>query len=282
MIAIGEYNLLIAARRTPQGIYMMDDRDGEEVLLPNAYVPDDIQLDDELDLFVYHDSEGRPIATTLEPKIKLDSFAFLMAKSITSAGTFMDWGLAKDLLVPPALTYKPMTVGKPYLVYMFRDKVSGRLVGTTKVKDYLNQDKLTVREGDEVDLLVFDTTDIGFKVVINEMHEGLIYRNEVYQPVRIGDKLKGFVRKIREENKIDIRLQRSGLKNIDSSATKVLERLKANGGILRLNDLSDPDDIKAELQMSKKTFKKAIGSLYKNRIIRIEGDGIHLTKKAKE
>lgn len=282
MIAIGEYNLLVAVRKTPQGVYMMDDRDNEEILLPNAYVPEDLELDTELDLFVYHDSEGRPVATTIEPKIKLDGFAFLTAKSVTSLGTFMDWGLPKDLLVPQSLTYKTMTVGKPYLVYMFKDKVSGRLVGSTKIRNYLNQDKLTVREGDEVDLLVFDTTDIGFKVVINELHEGLIYRNEVYTPIRIGDKLKGFVTKIREENKIDIRLQRSGLKNIDSSATKILERLKANGGKLRLNDLSDPKDIMDELQMSKKTFKKAIGSLYKNRIISIEGDGIHLIEKTKK
>ncbi len=276
MIVVGEMNLLRADRKTLNGIYLVDDRDGAEVLLPNKYIPEDLELGDEIDVFVHHDSENRPIATTLTPKLKVDGFAFLEAKQMTKVGVFMETGLAKDLLIPPPLMAKPMSVGQTYLVYTFKDKVSGRLVGTTKIREYLKYDHITVKSGEEVDLMVYDSTNLGYKVVINEKHEGLLYHNEVFQPVKIGDTLKGFIKTIREGNKIDVRLQRSGVKNIEPSAQKILDKLKASKGVLRLNDNSSPEDITAELQMSKKAFKKAIGSLYKQRLIRIAGDGIHL------
>lgn len=279
MIVIGEMNLLRAARRTPQGIYLVDDRDGDEVLLPNNYIPEDLNLDDEIDVFVHHDSENRPIATTLIPKLKVDGFAFLEAKQMTEVGVFMETGLAKDLLIPPPLMAKPMQVGKTYLVYTFKDKVSGRLVGTTKIREHLKYEYITVKLGEEVDLMVYDITDLGYKVVINEKHEGLLYKNEVFSSIRVGDTVKGYIKAIREDGKIDVRLQRSGIKGIEPTSQKIMDKLLANKGVLRLNDNSDPADIIAELQMSKKAFKKAIGNLYKQRLIRIAGDGIHLVEK---
>lgn len=279
MIVVGEMNLLRAARRMPQGIYLVDDRDGEEVLLPNNYIPEDLELEDEIDVFVHHDTDNRLVATTLTPKFVLDGFAFLRAKHITDLGVFMDCGLAKDILVPPPLMARPMQEGREYLVYTFKDKKSGRLVGTTKVNQYFKRNYITVAVGDEVDLMVYDTTDLGFKVVVNGIHEGLVYRNEVFKPLRVGDTLKGYIKKIREEGKIDVSLQRFGYRKVEPNAQKILDKLKEGRGVLRLNDNSDPADITAELQMSKKLFKKAIGNLYKQKLITIENDGIHLVKK---
>ncbi len=278
MIEIGKKNILRALRLTPPGMFLTDG-DGEEVvLLPNKYIPESLKVEEEIEVFIYRDSEDRIIATTLEPKIKLNEIACLEVKDVNDHGAFLDWGLEKDLMVPYREQLRKMKAGEKYLVYLYVDEDSNRLAATSKIDRFLEAFELTVQIGDEVDLLIGDTSDLGVNVIINGIHKGLIYKNEIFKKINIGDKVKGFIKDIRENNKIDVSLQLQGHLNIEPSAEIVLEKLKASKGFLKLNDGSDPDDIMRVLQMSKKTFKKAIGTLFKQRLISIEEDGIYLLK----
>jgi len=276
MIELGKYNTLTIARDTQVGLYLTDGKD--DILLPNKYVPEEFEIGDELTVFVYLDQEERPVATTLEPYIYLNEFALLRVSYTNKFGAFMNWGLEKDLFVPFREQARPMDSGKRYLVHMYLDEKSGRLVGSSKLNQFLTNEELTVEVGEEVDLIVSHITDLGINVIINEQHKGLMYLNEVYDDLRTGDRIKGYVKTIRPDNKIDVTLQKPGFEGIEPNAEKILDELRASRGFLRLNDDSHPEDIKTVLKMSKKSFKKAIGTLYKQKLIEIKEDGIYLVK----
>ncbi|MGV3599903.1 MAG: S1 RNA-binding domain-containing protein, partial [Dyadobacter fermentans] len=240
------------------------------------YITDDMQVGDQIKVFVYLDSEDRPVATTQTPKIIRNEFAFLEVKDVSEYGAFLDWGLIKDLFVPFREQPKPMEIGEWHVVFLYLDQKTQRLLASAKIDKFLETDRLTVSEGEEVDVLVWQKTDLGYNVVVNQYHKGLIYANEVFQPLEIGDSLKGYVKKIREENKLDISLQKTGYEVVEPVAKQILEELQKGKGFLNLSDNSSPEDIYKRLKISKKVFKKAIGGLYKQGIIRITNDGIYL------
>ncbi len=280
MIEIGKYNTLTILRDTKVGLFLGNpeaDPEGiHDILLPNKYVPNDFKIGDEIAVFVYLDHEERPVATTLEPYIFLNEFALLRVNYTNKFGAFMNWGMEKDLFVPFKEQARPMEQGKRYLVYMYLDEKTKRLVGSSKTNQFLDNKDITVNVGDEVDLIVSHITEVGINVIINEKHKGLLYTNEVFEDLRTGDRIVGFIKTIRPDGKIDVSRQPFGMERIDASAQAILDELKASRGFLRLNDDSHPEDIKTVLKMSKKTFKKAIGTLYKQKLIDIKEDGIYL------
>ena len=272
---IGEFNLLAAKRRTLNGYYLVDN-EGAEVLLPNKYVPSRMKPDDEISVFIFKDSEDRLTATTIEPKILLNEFAFLEVVDVNPVGAFLDWGLEKDLLVPYSEQSEKMKVGSSYPVYLYLDEKTQRLAASGKTNKFLEKDEITVEKDQEVELLICNSTDLGINVIINDVHNGLLYDNELFQAVIPGERVIGYVKNIRPDNKIDVSLQKQGYINVEPNAKKILQKLKDNNGYLNITDKSDPMIILAKLEMSKKLFKKAIGSLYKQRLVRIEKDGIYL------
>lgn len=276
MIQLGEYNTLEITKSTEQGLYLTDEENSEEILLPTKYIPEGTQVGDKLKVFIYKDSEDRPIATTLEPNITLNNFALLTVSSTASFGAFMDWGLAKDLLVPASEQSKKLEVGDAAVVMLYLDSSSNRLVGTANIKAHLNQYNIQIEEGEEVDIMVFDISDLGAQVIVNDEYLGLVYLNEIFQPIKIGDKLKAYVKKVREDKKLDISLQKAGYEHIDSNTEIILEYLKSHDNFIPLTDKSEPKEIEDIFQISKKVFKKAIGALYKQRRIIIKDDGIYL------
>jgi predicted RNA-binding protein (virulence factor B family) len=272
---IGKYNTLRATKDTPQGYYLEDD-EGEEILLPVKYIPAGVNIGDEIEVYCYFDSEDRPIATTLTPNIVLDEISVLKVKEVNEYGAFMDWGIAKDLFVPFAEQKTPMVKGRPYIVIMYYDEESKRLAASSKYSDFTNDENPDFRIWEEVDLIIANESDLGYNVVINGEVEGLMYYDDVFKKIRYGDKMLGYIKKIREDGKIDVSLQKQGYANVRGNLKVIVDELKINNGHLTFNDKSDPEAIRKYFSMSKKTFKKAIGSLYKDRIIRIEDDGIHL------
>jgi predicted RNA-binding protein (virulence factor B family) len=260
MIEIGKKNTLRAIRNTPQGIYLTD-KSGQEVLLPNKYVPKTLQAEELLEVFVYKDSEDRLIATTLVPLIEANSLANLVVNEVNSFGAFLDMGIDKDLLVPIKEQLNPMKEGKSYWIYCYLDEVTQRLVGSSKIKRFLNNDNHNLAIGNEVDCLIFDDTPLGYLAVINNKHYGLIYHNEVYSNLRIGDTTQAFVKKVKETGEIDLSIQKIGFTHVNDQTDVILNHLKKNGGFLNLNDDSAPEEIQARLKISKKVFKKAIGIL---------------------
>ena len=278
MLFIGKYNNLTIERETSVGLFLSD-VEGDEVLLPNQYVTGEMQVGDTIRVFVYLDSEDRPVATTQTPKIIRNEFAYLEVKDVSEYGTFLDWGLIKDLFVPFREQTKPMQVGEWYVVFLYLDQKSSRLLASSKIDKFLENHRLTVNEGDEVDLLIFQQTDLGYNAVVNQFHKGLIYKNEVFRELNVGDSLKGFVKKIRDENRLDITLQKPAQEQIEPAAQDILNQLQKASGFLNLSDSSSPEDIYKRLQVSKKVFKKAIGALYKQGLIRITDDGIYLSEK---
>lgn len=278
MIEIGKYNTLTIDRDTQVGLFLTDGK--EDVLLPNKYVPKVFEIGQEIAVFVYLDHEERPVATTLQPYILLNEFALLRVSYVNKIGAFLDWGMEKDILVPFKEQARPMEQGKRYLVYLYMDEKTKRLVASSKTNQFLTNDEITVEVGEEVDLIVSHITDLGINVVINEKHKGLLYKDEVYdESIRTGDRKIGFIKNIRPDGKIDVSLQKQGFEAIEPNAEKILNELRANRGFLRLNDNSHPEDIKTVLKMSKKTFKKAIGTLYRQKLIEIKDDGIYLVKE---
>jgi predicted RNA-binding protein (virulence factor B family) len=277
MIEIGKYNTLTILRDTKVGLFLGNGNEAEDILLPNKYVPQQFEIGDEMTVFVYLDHEERPVATTLEPYILLNEFALLRVNYVNQIGAFLDWGMEKDILAPFREQARPMEKGKRYLVYLYMDEKTNRLVATSKINQFLKNDNLTVERGEEVDLIVSHITELGINVIINEQHKGLLYKDEVYdETIRTGDRLRGYIKTIRPDNKIDVSLEKLGYERIEPNAEKILDELRASRGFLRLNDNSHPEDIKTVLQMSKKTFKKAIGALYKDKLIEIKDDGIYL------
>jgi predicted RNA-binding protein (virulence factor B family) len=261
MIHIGDYNTLEILRETDQGLYIADE-EGNEVLLPNRYVPKEFKIWDKIEVFVYLDNEERPVAVTDKPYIKVNEFAMLRCNQVTEHGAFLDWGLLKELFCPFKEQAFKMKPGSWYLVYCYLDEKTGRLVASSKTNSFLDNKNLTVLQFEEVDF--------------NEKHTGLIFKEDIYKDLSIGDRLKGFVKKIRPDNKLDIGLGKIGYRNIEPNAETIMRELEDNSGFLALTDKSDPEEIKDILQMSKKSFKKAVGSLYKQHLIEIKDDGIYL------
>ncbi|MUH34544.1 GntR family transcriptional regulator [Zobellia amurskyensis] len=274
MIELGNYNELEVLRDTSVGLFLGSNT-GTEILLPNKYVPKVIDIGDMIKVFCYLDHEERPIATTLTPSVIRNKYGFLQVAEVNKIGAFMDWGLEKHLLVPFSEQRDKMKEGQWYVVRCYMDEVSFRLVGSNKIDKFLSNDKLTVRERQEVELLFTRLTDLGWEVIINDQHKGLVYSNEIYKHVAVGDKTKGYIKNIRPDNKLDVSLQPIGEKLLEPAAEAIYKKLMAHGGYLALHDKSDPVLIKRELQMSKKTFKKGVGTLYRERKIEIKDDGIH-------
>ena len=275
MITLGQVNTLEILRETDHGAYLIDDEDNQ-VLLPNRYVPETFKIWDKIDVFVYLDNEERPVATTDMPFIKRDDFALLRCNQVTDYGAFLDWGLVKELFCPFSEQAFKMKPGGWYLVHCYLDEKTNRLVASSKTNRFLDNKELTVKEFDEVDLIVSHPSEIGMNVIVNKKHIGLIYKDNIFSDISVGDRLKGVVKKVRLGNKLDIALGQIGYRNIEPNAERILQELQDNSGFLNLNDKSSPDAIKDTLQMSKKNFKKAIGTLYKNRQIEIKSDGIYI------
>ncbi|MFH1005752.1 MAG: S1-like domain-containing RNA-binding protein [Bacteroidota bacterium] len=285
MINLGQFNSLTILRRAEQGFYLGQTKStdfvtNETVLLPNRYIPEDANIGDTLSVFIYNDSEDRIIATTLKPKLTLNKFACLQVVSVTNHGAFLDWGLAKDIFVPFNEQIKKMEEGQKHIVCLYLDKVTNRLAASGKINKFLTNENIELIEKEEVELLIAEKTDIGINVIINDRYKGILYRNEIFQDIKYGERVKGYIKKIRKEDKkIDVSLQKSGYANVISNEKKIIIKLQENKGFLKLNDSSSPEKITFVLEMSKKTFKKAIGSLFKQRIIRIEEEGIYLNNK---
>ncbi len=277
MLKLGEYNMLEVVRERDQGVYLCDE-EGNDVLLPNKYVPEEFKIRDVLKVFVYLDSSERIVATTLDPYVTVNSFAYLKCTNVSEIGTFLDWGLEKDLFVPFKEQASKMRVGSWYLVYAYLDEKTDRLVASSKTNAFLDNSLVLLSSYDEVDLIASHASPQGWNMIVNQKHLGLVYADEIFQKLTPGDQLKGYVKKVRPDGKIDLTLQRHGFRGIEPNAAQILKELEANGGFIDLNDKSDPEDIKEVFQLSKKSFKKAIGTLYKARKITIEKDGIRLVE----
>lgn len=275
MIEIGVYHTLSILRDTEPGLFLGDE-DGNEVLLPNRYVPKTFELGDNLEVFVYLDNEERPVATTDKPYITKGDFALLRCNQVTKYGAFLDWGLVKQLFCPFKEQVFKMKEGNWYLVRCYEDEETNRLVASSRTNKFLDNSELTVSKFEEVDLIISHPSDKGMNVIVNKKHLGLVYNDDIFKELSIGDRVKGVVKKVRQDNKLDISLGQIGYKSIEPNADQVLKELKDSGGYLSLSDKSSPEEIKDLLQMSKKNFKKAIGTLYKQRLIDIKPDGIYL------
>ena len=271
---IGEYNELEVIKQLDFGIYLK--ADNEEILMPAKWVPTGTKIGDLLNVFLFLDSEDRLIATTIKPLATANSFAFLEVKQVNDFGAFMNWGMDKDLLVPFREQNGKMIEGNSYVVFVFVDEMTNRMVGSARLNRFIEPATDDVRENDLVDLLIYSETPLGFNAIINNRFSGLIYKNEIYESIRVGDKVKGFIKTIREDGKIDLRLQKSGYELVDDVKWRILNLLKDSNGLLPLNDDSTPEEIKAKLQISKKAFKKAIGALYKERLVKLTAKGIEL------
>lgn len=266
MVEIGRFNTLTVVKIVDFGIYL-DGGERGEILMPKEYVPDNCFPDDEIKAFVYFDSEDRIIATTEVPYVQVGEFAFMKVVATSSVGAFLDWGLRKDLLVPFREQRDPMSEGKSYLVYAYVDKASDRIVASTKIDKYLDQVFPDYTPNQEVDILVARKTDLGYAVIVNNAHWGLIYDNEIFQRLKIGQRLKGYIKRVRDDEKIDVSLQPSGFAKIEGLAGEVLEKLKDYGGVLDISDKSDPEEIYNLFGCSKKNYKKALGTLLKQGLI---------------
>jgi uncharacterized protein len=274
MNELGKINSLLINRFTANGAYLAL-HDGGEVLLPKSYLTGDEKAGEEITVFVYTDSEDRPVAVTNRPVALLDEFAVMEAKENTKFGTFMDWGLPKDLFVPKAEAAKPMVPGEKYLVRVCMDFRTNRLIGVTKYEDFLIRDTQGFADGQEVEILIFEESPLGYKGLIEQSFEGLLYKNEIFQPIEIGDKVRGFIKKKRDDGKLDLQLTPVGRIKYEEGAEKILEVLKVRK-FLPLHDKSSPESIKQLLGMSKKHFKQSIGQLYKAKMILIKEDGIYM------
>lgn len=275
MVEVGKYNTLKIVKRVDFGMYLEGDN-GQEILLPTRYVPKEANPGDEIEVFIYHDNEGRIIATTAHPKATVGQFEFMEVRSVSDIGAFLDWGLMKDLLVPFREQKMPMREGKWYLVYVRVDNITGRVMATARIDKYLNNIPPQYEHNQMVDLLVTEETEIGYRVIINNLHWGLVYHNEVFRRLERGEHLKGYIKEVREDEKIDVSLTPLGYQKIEGIAGTILESLKAQGGYLPVHDKSEPDVIYSLFRCSKKAFKQAIGSLYKQHLISLEKEGIRL------
>jgi predicted RNA-binding protein (virulence factor B family) len=276
MVRMGEYNMLKVIKVKDMGVFM--DNGEEGILMPKRFVPPGTRTGDVLNVFLYHDGEGRPIATTQKPFGVLGDIVKLKAVSITAQGAFLDWGLMKDLFIPKSGMISFMRPMGEYLVKIVMDEQTGRVAATEKLERFLSNETLTVKEKQEVDLLIYRQTDIGYEVIINNNHKGILHANEIYRPIEIGDRFSGFIKNILPENKIDVAAGKSGYQRVEDEAEKILRLLNENNGYLPYHDKSSPEEIYAFFNISKKTFKMTTGTLYKQQKILFTKTGIQLIK----
>lgn len=288
-ILLGQKNLLKAAWKVDFGMYLEGDEEGK-ILLPNRYVPEGLEVGDEVEVFVYLDNEERRVATTLEPKAMVGDFAYLDVTWVNEFGAFLDWGLMKDLFCPFREQKKRMEEGRSYIVHVHLDEESYRIMASAKVEKWLENDKLVktnekqdeeeesprIHVGDKVSALIWQKTDLGFKAIIENKYGALLYDSQVFKDIHTGDRVDAYITKIRPDGKIDIALQQSGRQHTEDFAEQLLRYLQYRGGRCRLGDKSSAEEIKEQFGVSKKTYKRAIGDLYKRRLIAINDDGIEL------
>ena len=275
-IKLGEYNLLEVVKEVDFGVYL-DGGDDGEILLPTRYVPRDCKPGDVLNVFIYLDMDERLIATTLQPYVKVGEFACLEVAWVNQFGAFLDWGLMKDLFVPFREQKMKMVKGNSYVVHVHLDEDSYRIVASAKVEKYLSKEMPEYNPGDEVDIMVWQKTVLGFKVIVDNKFGGMIFKNEIFTDVRTGMRMTAYIKQVRPDGKIDLELQKGGVKKVEDFADTLLEYIRSNGGSTPLNDKTDADVIYNTFGVSKKTFKKAVGDLYKKRLIVLEGEqGIRL------
>ena len=275
MAEIGKINTLKVVRETGNGVYL----DGEnlgEILMPQKFVTADVKTAGQVEVFIYTDSEDRLVATTEQPLAKVGEFAFLKVSATSRFGAFLDWGLPKDLLVPHSEQKVKMLERQSYLVFVYLDKITNRIVASAKVDKFLDNTPPEYNTGQAVDLLIAGKTELGYKAIVNNEHWGILYKDQVFKPLASGDKITGYVNKIREDDKIDLLAEKPGYEKIDAISAAILKALEENRGFIALSDNSSPEMIQAMLGISKKNFKKAIGNLYKQRIIEFKSDGIKL------
>ncbi|MFL5731267.1 MAG: S1 RNA-binding domain-containing protein [Cytophagaceae bacterium] len=276
MLRIGDYNELRVDREVSIGIFL--EAGDVDILMPAKYVPAGTQIGDMLRCFIYKDSEDRLIATTLEPYGKVGDFVCLEVKDVNNAGAFMAWGLEKDLLVPHNEQHKRMEPGKKYVVRICLDEKSDRIIGVSRLAPFIERDLSSLREGEKVNLLIYEFTDLGVMALVNNKYRGMIYRNEVFKDLQIGSRVEGYVKKIRDDDKLDLSLQVQGYGEVENASKIIEDKLKANKGILKFSDSSSPEEIRDFFNMSKKVFKKAIGGLYREGKIELDTDQIRLKK----
>jgi uncharacterized protein len=274
MIKVGEYNTLKVIREVAFGVYLDDGAEG--ILLPKRFMPESVKIGDELTVFVYHDGEDRLIATTQQPKGILGDIVKLRTITVTPQGAFLDNGLMKDIFVPTSKQQRGMIPNGEYLVKIYLDEQTGRLAATEKIDSFLRNDNISVKELEVVDLTVYRRTDIGYVVIINNQHTGVLHHNEIYRDITAGDKFKGFIKKIYSDNRIDVAAGKPGYNRVEDETEKILRLLKENNGFLPYHDKSDPDDIYSFFSMSKKTFKMTVGNLYRQKKVSLEKDGVRL------
>jgi uncharacterized protein len=274
MIQVGTYNTLKVIREVAFGVYLDDG--GEGILLPKRFIPDGLKIDDELAVFIYHDGEDRLIATTQKPKGILGDIVKLKCVSVTPQGAFLDNGLMKDLFVPKSKQVLGMMPNGEYLVKIYLDEQTGRLAANEKFDYELRNDNIKLNVLDEVDLIVYRRSDIGYVVIINNEHTGVLHHNEIYRNITAGDKFKGFIKKIYSDNRIDVAAGKPGYNRVEDESEKILRLLKENDGYLPYYDKSDAEEIYAFFSMSKKTFKMTVGNLYRQKKISLEKTGIKL------
>jgi predicted RNA-binding protein (virulence factor B family) len=274
-LKIGEYNHLRIIKEVPFGLYL--DGYEDEILLPLQYVPETYEIDQFIDVFIYRDSEDRIIATTLKPKATINEFAYLEVKAVTPLGVFMEWGLAKDLFVPFSQQFQKMSVGRSYLVYIYLDGQTDRIVASARVEKFLSiTDGSEFTIGDKVDVIPFEHTHLGIKCLVNNCKIGLLFKNQMFTNLTLGEFTSVYIANIRPDGKLDLRLEAVGMLRIDSQAERILEAIKENNGVLMLHDKSPAEDIYQQFGMSKKDFKKGVGALYKSKLITLHSDCISL------
>ncbi len=275
MAEIGRFNKLQVVKEVDFGVYL-DGGEHDTILLPQRYVPDECEIGDWLDVFLYFDSEDLLIATTETPKVQVGRCELLKVIDINNAGAFMDWGLPKDLLVPYSEQQKPMEVGYSYVVYVFHDQESDRIAASTRLQDHLAEESVWMKPKQAVDLLIAGRTDLGYKAVINDQYLGLIFRGDAFRPLKIGERLPGFVKAIRPDGKIDLLISQGTLQGDYDLGEQIIEKLRLSGGLSTLTDKSDPDEIYRQFKVSKKKYKQALGTLFKSRRIVITPQHIKL------
>lgn len=278
MIEIGKINTLSILRETDVGLFLAD-KEGTEVLLPASHIQKKPDLKSKLDVFVYSDSEGRLLATTRKPIVQLDNFACLRVNAVTEKGAFMEWGLEKDLFVPFAEQKFEMEKDNFYVVRVYHDEISKRIVGSGKWDRFVSNENMLLETGQEVNIMVTEESELGYSCIINGIHKGLIYHSDVYQTLFVGEELIAYIKTVREDKLVDVSLQKIGFQKVLSATDEILELLKKEGGYLNLHDKSSPDEIAEKLNMSKATFKKSIGVLYRHRKVLIKPDGVYLVKE---
>ncbi len=280
MLEIGKINRLTITRFVEFGAFLAGDERYEEILLPRRYLPKSCNPGDELEVFVYFDSEDRIIATTEKPLAMVGEFALLRVAQTTSIGAFLNWGLTKDVLAPFREQNERMRKGQSYLVYLYFDETSRRIVASSRLDRYLDKEPASYKPGEKVELLIRNRTELGYHVIINNRHRGFIFKEDVFQPLKYGQSVPGYIKRLRDDGKIDVLLQKQGYEKVDMLAKKILKELLNHNGFLPVTDASSPQEISAWFKTSKKTFKKALGALYKRRAIEFKKNGIALTRGA--